>query len=171
MNQRSISKIELLIVGLIVGVLGIMAVIAVSSARSAARDAIRLSDIRQVQAGVELYFNDTNEYPHSDDYIPLGSSATTCLSNEGFLSTCLSSNTVYLQAIGATPQQGLGEDVACFGVANAYCYTARKSEYRIEFELENNNPLLELVAGTNCAMESGLEPGPCPALSSLESEE
>lgn len=170
MNKLGITKIEILIVSLIIGLLGLTAVVAVSTARSRTRDAIRLSDIRQVQAGLELYFNDFNMYPEELG-IPLGTASTRCLSEAGFAASCTPSvETVYLDAVASTPRQGLKKLTSCGSETNAYCYLGTNGEYRIQFELENNNPLLGLVKGVNCATEFGIEPGLCPDLAvSLES--
>lgn len=164
MNKLGITKIEVLVVGLIIGLLGLTAVVAVSTARSRTRDAVRLSDVRQVQAGLELYFNDFNMYPEANG-VPLGTASTACLGESGFAASCSPSvETIYLEAVSATPRQGLKRLSACGNESNAYCYLGTNGEYRIQFELENNNPLLGLVKGVNCAMEFGLEPGQCPAL-------
>ncbi|MCH8049509.1 hypothetical protein IH979_02250 [Patescibacteria group bacterium] len=166
MNKLGITRIEILIIALIIGLLGVMAVVAVSTARSRTRDAIRLSDVRQTQAGLELYFNDFNMYPARDlDGIPLGTASTFCLSEAGFTSTCVAAvETVYLDVMPATPGAGLKGLSTCGGERNAYCYLGINGEYRIQFELENNNPLLGLLKGINCATETGLEGGGCPAL-------
>ena len=57
------TLIELLVVIVIIGVLATLAVVAISSARTKARDAKRVSDIKQMQTALELYLADQNEYP------------------------------------------------------------------------------------------------------------
>ena len=169
MNRLGMTKIEVLVVALIVGLLGVMAVLAISSARTGARDAVRLSDVRQIQTGLELYFNDANTYPEVLDPTPLGTPATACLSEQGFASTCVSVNeSVYLDVVGAPPAAGLGGDASCAEVNNAYCYVGQDGSYQIEFELENRNPLLELRKGVNCATERGMTAGACSALTGEE---
>lgn len=164
MNKLGITKIEVLIVALIIGLLGLTAVVAVSTARSRTRDAVRLSDVRQMQAGLELYFNDFNMYPEALG-VPVGTASTRCLGESGFAASCsLSVETVYLDAIGATPAKGLKRLSACGEENNAYCYLGVNGEYRIQFELENDNPLLGLLKGVNCATEVGIEAGGCPEL-------
>ena len=169
MNRLGMTKIEVLVIALIVGLLGVMAVLAISSARTGARDAVRLSDVRQTQTGLELYFNDANAYPERLDSTPLGVPATACLSERGFSSSCVSTNeSVYLDVVGAPPAAGLSGAVSCAGVNNAYCYVGQDGSYRIEFELENRNPLLELRKGVNCATETGMVAGACEALPGTE---
>lgn len=160
--MRGITKIEILIVVLIIGVLGLGSVYAISDARSKTRDAVRLSDIRQTQAALELYFNDQSEYPVVDELLPLGMASTTCLSASGFNASCSSSiETVYMKVVSATPKQGLKELSSCGGASNAYCYLADEVSYLIQFELENDYPVIGLTKGLNCAREDGLEAGGC----------
>ena len=164
MNRYGVSKIEVLIIALIVGLLGVMAVVAVSTARSRTRDAIRLSDVRQVQAGLELAFNNSNTYPEAADAIPLGEGNARCLSTDEFTSSCVSTDQVYLEIVPATPTDGLTGLGVCQTSKNAYCYKGAASGYRIEFEMENENPILGLQKGLNCASESGIDAGACSAL-------
>ena len=157
------TRIEVLIVALIIGLMGVASTVAVSTARSKTRDAIRLSDVRQLQAGLELYFNDYNVYPETSEVRALGQASTQCLSENGFSPTCTPSiELVYLEAIATTPKQGLKKLSSCSDQSNAYCFAAINGEYRIQFELENANPLLELQKGINCATEGGLRGGTCP---------
>jgi type II secretory pathway pseudopilin PulG len=166
MNQSGMTRIELLIVILIIGLLGLAAAVAVGSARSSTRDAVRLSDVRQTQTSLELYFNDSNMYPASESFGALGSIDMRCLSSEGFVSTCtLGQETVYMNVISPTPEQGLKKLAGCSGAQNAYCYISTEDEYRVQFELENANPILGLQKGLNCATERGIGAGVCSAFS------
>jgi type II secretion system protein G len=63
MNKKGFTLIELLVVIVIIGVLATLATVALGSARMKARDARRVSDIRQIQTALELYFNDAGAYP------------------------------------------------------------------------------------------------------------
>lgn len=165
MNNQGITKIEILIIGLIVGLLGVMAVVAVSTARSRTRDAVRLSDVRQTQAALELYFNDNNNYPEQVDYLAIGQASTICLSEGGFVATCSpQTQAVYLEIVPTAPTSGLKGLSTCSEVKNAYCYLGSDGEYRLQFEMENKNPLLGLQKGLNCATQGGLQSGSCAAL-------
>ncbi|MFH1631453.1 MAG: hypothetical protein ABIA47_00295 [bacterium] len=169
MNNQGITKIEILIIGLIIGLLGLMAVVAVSTARSRTRDAVRLSDVRQTQAALELYFNDTNMYPETAEAIALGQASTICLGESGFAGSCPeATQTVYMLVVPSTPTAGLEKLSSCGSANNAYCYAGDDGEYRIQFELERANPLIELESGLNCATESGIDPGECSALTVSE---
>lgn len=165
MNKQGFTKIEFLVVAGIVGLLGVVAVIAVSTARTQTRDAIRLSDVRQIQTGLELFFNDRNRYPEVSQAVPLGEPSVRCLSEEGFAPACSRAiEVVYLDAIASTPTQGLSGASACGGIRNAYCYVGFNGSYRIQFELERRQPVLGLQKGINCASEEGFEAGPCRTL-------
>lgn len=62
-KRKGFTLIELLVVIAIIGLLATIAVIALNSARVSSRDAKRVADIKEVQTGLELYFNASNSYP------------------------------------------------------------------------------------------------------------
>jgi len=62
-KQKGFTLIELLVVIAIIGLLSTLAVVALNNARMKARDAKRVSDIKQIQTALELYFNDASDYP------------------------------------------------------------------------------------------------------------
>jgi len=104
MNKKGFTLIELLVVIAIIGVLSTLAVVALGSARQKANDAKRLSDIKQVQTALELYYTDHNAYPTTTaaggtTVITLGED-TTCLDNTGFKLSCTSP---YMGLVPADP--------------------------------------------------------------------
>jgi len=62
-KQQGFTLIELLVVIAIIGLLSTLAVVALNNARMKSRDAKRISDIKQIQTALELYYNDANAYP------------------------------------------------------------------------------------------------------------
>ena len=62
-NNKGFTLIELLVVIVIIGILATLATVALSSARGKARDARRVSDVKQIQTALELYYNDAGGYP------------------------------------------------------------------------------------------------------------
>lgn len=162
---RPLKTTEILGVGLFIGVLALVAFLSVRTARASLRDAVRLSDVRDIQLGLELYFSDTSAYPVVDESIPLGTISTSCLSQSGFRANCTpSQETVYTRVISPTPAQGLGKEVTCGNIRNAYCYRATDAAYQIEFELERNNTALGVARGVNCATPAGIAAGTCGEL-------
>lgn len=59
------TLIELLVVIAIIGLLSTLAIVALNNARLKSRDARRISDIKQIQTALELYYNDVSAYPSS----------------------------------------------------------------------------------------------------------
>lgn len=64
-NRKGFTLVELLVVIAIIGLLATIAFLSLNRARSKARDAKRVSDVRQIQSALELYYNDqvTPAYP------------------------------------------------------------------------------------------------------------
>lgn len=64
-KQKGFTLIELLVVIAIIGVLSTLAVVALNSARAKSRDARRVSDVKQIQTALELFYNEAGGYPAS----------------------------------------------------------------------------------------------------------
>ena len=62
MKKKGFTLIELLIVIAIIGLLSTLAIISMSGARAKARDAQRLSDLKQIQTALEILYSDANTY-------------------------------------------------------------------------------------------------------------
>ena len=74
-SNRGFTLIELLVVIAIIGILSSVVLASLNSAREKSRDARRISDIKQLQLALELYFDASSTYPTSLDdldptYIP-----------------------------------------------------------------------------------------------------
>lgn len=70
MKQKGLAGftlIELLVVIAIIGILAVVVLINLSSARLKSRDARRISDIDQVRKALELYLDDCHQYPPTLD--------------------------------------------------------------------------------------------------------
>ncbi|MFZ3301747.1 MAG: type II secretion system protein [Microgenomates group bacterium] len=61
--QAGFTLIELLVVVSLIGVLATLVIANMNSARERARDAQRKSDLRNIQTGLRLYYNDNGGYP------------------------------------------------------------------------------------------------------------
>ncbi len=154
---------QLLLLGLVIGVVGVVSALSVLSARSRARDVTRLAHVREMQLGLELYFNTNGAYPSADGVLALGQATTACLSEDGFGGPCSAADTraPYVEFVPSPPESGLHGKSSCDGVKNAYCYETDASTFRIQFELEKANSILGLVKGANCATEQGFSAGVC----------
>ncbi len=67
-QKQGFTLIELLVVIAIIGLLATLSVVALNNARERARDSRRVSDIKQIQTALELYYNANNYYPKLTDW-------------------------------------------------------------------------------------------------------
>jgi prepilin-type N-terminal cleavage/methylation domain-containing protein len=72
MNRRGFTLIELLVVISIIGTLATAGMVSYSSVRATARDAKRMSDARQMQAALEMYYENHESYPPDGTPGPMG---------------------------------------------------------------------------------------------------
>ena len=71
-NGLAFTLIELLVVIAVIGLLSTIAVAALNSSRAKARDARRLSDLRQIERAMQLYYDANNGYPSVSGHRALG---------------------------------------------------------------------------------------------------
>jgi prepilin-type N-terminal cleavage/methylation domain-containing protein len=67
-SKKGFTLIEMLIVIAIIGILSSILLVGLGAFRGRGRDARRISDLRQVQNALELYFNQTGTYPATSDW-------------------------------------------------------------------------------------------------------
>ena len=63
MNKKGFTLIELLIVVAVIGILASVVLVGLGPVQKQGRDARRISGLRQVQNGLELYYNKNGSYP------------------------------------------------------------------------------------------------------------
>lgn len=145
MNKKGFTLIELLVVIAIIALLSTLAVVALGSARQKSRDAKRVSDIKQIQTALELYFTDKNGYPAGSG-LKLGGTDTKCLDSAGFVAigTSCTAN-AYMNNIPADPSP----------TAAGYDYTLTATGYSITFTLEGATGGLPL--GLRTASPAGVQ--------------
>lgn len=116
-NKKGFTLIELLVVIAIIGLLSTLAVVALSSARQRARDSKRLSDLKQLQTALELYYQDqaSPAYPVAASAIALGSTNYACLNSASGFTTAGCSNPI----MGLVPSDPGGT-----GGTTTYSYTS-----------------------------------------------
>lgn len=154
-NRKGFTLVELLVVVAIIGLLSTLAVVALGNARQKARDAKRVSDIKQIQTGLELFFSDNNSYPAVAAKIdPLGGGGMQLTSGGGFGGPA---GTTYMSTVPANPTPG----------GLSYTYTSNNADagatacaavpcqaYKITFTLES--PVGILLAGPHTATPAGI---------------
>lgn len=123
MNKKGFTLIELLVVVAIIGLLSTLAVVALGNARVKARDAKRLSDLKQIQTALELYYTDNSSYP-SGSSVELGTTNYVCLNNAGWAATGCTNP--YMSSVPDDPTAG-----------RAYTYTGTTSSYSVAATLED----------------------------------
>ena len=86
-NTFGFTIIELLVVISIIGLLSTISVVSLNGARIKSRDAKRVSDIKQIKTGLDLYFNDNGVYPPNPTSTSLGIGTNLVLCDGGFKAT------------------------------------------------------------------------------------
>jgi len=137
MNRKGFTLIELLVVIAIIGLLSTLAVVALGSARLKSRDSTRLSDLKQIQTALELYYTESNAYPTAATAATLGSGNYACLNSSGWGAAGCSSP--YMAKVPKDPSS-----------TGSYAYTsANGTTYNIATTLEGTvNNLTGAIAAT-----------------------
>jgi prepilin-type N-terminal cleavage/methylation domain-containing protein len=70
MKKRGFTLIELIIVIAIIGLLAVIVLVALNTAKAKSRDASRKTTVHQIESALELYYADNASYPPSDFNAP-----------------------------------------------------------------------------------------------------
>lgn len=137
-NKSGFTLVELLVVLVIAAMLATLSIIAIGQIRQKSRDVRRVSDIKQIQTALELYFYNTGSYPNSDDF-HLGD-------------TLESDGTTYMHKVPLAPYPSI--EGAC--KINQYLYEVSfdNLSYKLYWCLASN--LAELNAGTCVASPTSI---------------
>lgn len=150
MNKKGFTLIELLVVIAIIGLLSTLAVVALGNARLKSRDAKRMSDLKQLQTALELYYTDNNHYPATPSSGQIGDPANVCLVNTtaGWTTAANCDATAYMAKVPLDPNNT---------APNVYTYTSGgTSTYSVSASLEGS--VNGLAAGTIHLTPAGIGP-------------
>ena len=96
-NKKGFTLIELLVVIAIIGLLATLSVIALNTARVKARDARRVSDIKQIQTALEMYFDSNNgNYPAASGIVPTSTYMSVAPANPQPIGGCAAAYSNYI---------------------------------------------------------------------------
>lgn len=159
MRNKGFTLIELLVVIAIIGLLSTLAVVALGNARQKSRDAKRVSDIKQTQTALELYYADNNGYPVEGTAVALGDASNKCLDEDGFVAACDAGGTTYMGQVPKNPTPILAGSPNYSYLsrdgAGAACSAAPCQSYTIDFGLEGSAG--DLAAGTHVGTPNGIQ--------------
>ena len=130
--KKGFTLVELLVVIAIIALLSTLSVVALNSARAKARDARRLSDIKQIRTALEMYFDSNMAYPDPTASTTLGTGTMACLTSIGWTTTAGCTGTIFMQKVPTDPIPGTYSYIYNVGGSGA--------TYTIAYNLENGGP-------------------------------
>ena len=134
-KQNGFTLVELLVVIVVIILLATISIFALNGQRAKARDAKRISDIRQIRTALEFYRSDEGEYPIVSEPIVLGAKGAVKLCSKsvgGFVSADIDckNGTVYMENVPGDP------------LANqSFSYMGAKDGFDITFTTESASSL------------------------------
>ncbi|MDO8599174.1 MAG: prepilin-type N-terminal cleavage/methylation domain-containing protein [bacterium] len=163
--RKGFTLIELLVVIAIIGLLSTLAVVAMSNARLKARDAKRVSDVKQSQSALDLYAADKNGYPTDGTEgvaagLTLGGASAKCLDNASGYKASGCVEPIYMGLVPKNPTPK-GADYVYTSYSDAAntttCDASPCVSYKMTFTLEADTG--ELKKGACSATPGGIT---CP---------
>lgn len=154
MKQKGFSTIELIIAVFLVLAVIAIDIIVIWYLNLKSRDIAVLSDIKQIQSGLDLYLDINTHYPLAGEPINLNDAyaGTEKLCADGFKKNSDNCSRVILSPV---PNSDLKK-------GNIYKYqSADGLNYKIEFNLKTNFKAQNLSQGLNCATNSQILSQPC----------
>jgi len=155
MKRKGFTLIELLVVIAIIGLLSTLAVVSLNSARGKARDAQRVSDVKQISTALEIFFASEDTYVACEtDAVPAVDWGNTdrefsvCEAKDGFDITDPSIFTDPSGALACDVDSGVDD------LCNYTVVTMGADAYEICFTLEDGSGNLD--AGLNSVLTGGI---------------
>ena len=148
-NNKGFTLIELLVVIAIIGLLANIAMMSINNARQKSRDAKRVSDIKEIQTALEMYFSTVNSYPSGTiastvQNGTLGVSPRLTFSSTNGFNTTAGTGIVFMGKVPADPG------------SNTYTYSSTNgSSYSLTFTLEGKAG--SLASGAHAASPTGIQ--------------
>lgn len=129
MRSRGFTLIELLVVISIIGLLSSVILSSVNTARTRGKDARRLSDLKQVQLALELYFSENGAYPVT------GGWTSQCPGWGGVTASNVipGLTPAYMSSFPADPDMSTADNTCC------YIYYSNGTDYKL---LDHNCPAI-----------------------------
>lgn len=165
-RKDGFTLVELLVVIAIIGLFSSIALASLNSARSKARDSRRVSDVKEMQKALELYYADKGYYPnpsHGADVVHGIGFDTTCGGTPGcgHCNRWCTLDTLLSPYISKAPRDPLGTTQQNY----YYSYSSNAPNdqlYGLSAILENPNSLAQNDGGFyNNAYEVGSQPSYC----------
>lgn len=165
-KQRGFTLIELLVVIAIIAILSTVVMSGINSARAKSRDARRISDIKMLQKGLELYMNTCGGYP----VIPASGTGVYADIAAGGLEPSVYDGTCdgstgqtlgdFMPVLPVNPTPGGADYQYCSMVeggtpVEASCDSSESASYQITFTLESETG--SLSAGPHVATATGIQ--------------
>ena len=137
-RARAFTLVELMVVVAIIAILTGILVTNLSGAKAKARDGKRISDVGQIQLGLELYFDRCHQYPA----VITNDSQTACTTNSG--------TTVHLSDyINPVPTPPSGFNVTSYDYATNSVNGSNPTDYILHTKLESYNEVIKDALPSN----------------------
>lgn len=162
-TTKGFTLVELLVAVGIIGVLASVSIVSVNSVRAKARDAKRISEVKEMQNALEAYFSNNNSYPLGKlggKAVVVGvKDATDRLCNDangyGFVTGAACVAPIFMTKVNKDPGT-TDYTYTAKTAADADCATALACpKYTLTFTLEGGTG--SFVAGAHTASQDGIQ--------------
>ncbi|MCX6740275.1 MAG: type II secretion system protein [Candidatus Parcubacteria bacterium] len=157
MKQNGFTKIELLVVIILILFMIVLDIVFVLYLNQKSRDIQVLSDIKQIQNGLDLYLANNTTYPETNGKVPLNDNylGTEKLCTDGFKRYDDKCSKIIFNYMPFSQYQNANEKPYYFQTISIGL------DYQLEFELKTNFKDLGLKKGINCASSIQILSQPC----------